>query len=353
MGRVQQRKIGDLPSEKDPKKALVRGRVGGQVAGKAAWHNRALLKVAHYLRGRGEIGASPKEIVKITRLSRSTVYNLLTELVKSGKVIDQGGGTYRSKALVLDLTEQAGGRLGWHGIVIRALDWPIVDKDPLGPPPSPMDPAPLPLGNFSQWHRRAGQNEFYESYGEYLRRRVRFRWWPSTRTLLVYLNTSKNPLSLEEFMQLDGWFRAKCEPVDHGLYFDLVQLSMNIDYKHLVMEGLKCVRWAFCVNAAYTAYNKDGIGLRLEAEMRNQGAESIPWLRVFEGLQTLDPRVQEARANIALAQALAKHTETVEALLKQNAELATRVEALTKPRAPEKYVASEAAVKDSYQTGFG
>ena len=310
-------------------------------------HNRLRLKLAHYLRDRGEIGATPKEIIRATRIGRSTVYELLRELVELGKVVDQGGGSFRSKELVYDLTNLRGGRLGWHGLVIRARNWPMAEKGPLGPPSSDSPPAlaQKPLGNFGEWHYRKSKKggEFWESYGEYIRRRVRFRWWPTTQTLIIYLSTTLNPLSLEEFIKVDGWFRAKCEPVDISIYFELVQGSMNLDYKHVVMEGMKAVRWQLAINGALTAYNKDGLGLRLEAELRDQGAHSIPWEKLFEGLLTLDPRVQEARANMALAAAMEKYAQEVK-------NLTERLD--TTAKKPEKYAPVEELGAGGYQSGY-
>lgn len=271
--------------------------------------------MAIYLRDAGEVGAPVKDVLHYTRVKKTTAYKILEELKAEGKVSKLGEIWY-SKETLVNLGEYGFSFLHHHGIVIKAPDWPVAEIDPQGPPRSVTDPVPFPVGDFGAWHRRPPQNPdgetFFEAYAEYLRRRVRFRWWPTTRMMLVYLKTTKNPLSFEEFLGLKGFFVAKCHPVDPARYFYLVEHSMNVDYRTLRMEGLECVRWQPALDLVLSAYNKKGMGLRIEAEARLQrGPETIPWPRVFDGLMTLDPRVQEARAEEAKAKALEAYAKEV------------------------------------------
>ena len=297
------------------------------------WWERNLRRVAVYLQGRGEIGATPKEIRKVVRISPRSIDHLLSELVSQQKARKEGRGQYCSAETPLSLLRFEQGLLGMHGNVFAAYNYPIRAEDPTRSPPAGEGPRAFPVGNFAPWHLRGSKDgksgEFWESYSEFNRRRVRFRWWPATRTLLVYFATTKNPLTFEELTSLDGWFRHALDPVDPGQVLFVVQQSMNIDYRHLTMDGVKNLRWQPFLSSSLQAYNKEGRGLRVEAEHRiRKGPEDVPYPKMFESLLALDPRNQLAKSNLAVAKATEEQTAKLDVVADRIASvIAERVEA--------------------------
>ncbi len=326
-----------------PKKARVHARVRSKYGAfsrsrkslhsRTIWHQKTTRRIAAYLMGRGELGDSPKNVAKVTKIKLRTVYNILEELGAEGTII-KDGYLWRSKDSIPELTTFPPAWFGTHGHSFVCYDYPVMQKGGQGPPLSDDQPNPAPVGSFGHWKRNERNRDGKVSYQfttEYLRRRVLFRWWPSTRTIIIYLKTTLNPLSMEETIQLNGFWAAKFAPVDHNQYLEVLTTSANIDYRTVTMEGMNHLMWRNYLGDTIGAYNKAGRGLRVEAEHKvERGAERIPWPRMFEALLTLDPRVQEARANLALSKAIERYTEAVK-------DLEQKVDSISKPKGPEKY----------------
>lgn len=268
---------------------------GGEKPGRKVGRNYQV-RTLRYLASRGELGATPKEVARHTRIALPTVYRAIKVLVLQGRVRKDYLGHYVAKAYVQDILKVGEGKLGVHGIVFAGENYPPG-------PPKPGHIEPMPLGAWGDFKRH--EEGFWQVETSFRGRFARIRWWPTTRTLMVYLSTSKYPLPMNEVGELGAWMEAKADPVDVDV-FSWVQTSANIDYWDWTFEKDRAIRLRAWVNGHLSLYEKVSEGrtrMRLEAEQK-QGPGAVKFREGLEIIANLDPQVQAARAAQLQAEAV-------------------------------------------------
>jgi hypothetical protein len=275
----------------------------------APWLAVVVRRAIDYLKGRAEEGAYTKEVVKSVGASARTVQRAL-EVAEAGGYAEQDfRGHWVTTLRIPNEIAKINAVVGIHGLVLDRASWPITQPGTSPSSPSSQETA-MPVGSFGSW-------EPFENYCRIIaewagRRRVEFRWHPSTRRLQVYVTTSAAPIGLAEMFELLGWLQDRCHPADPGNLLFVSQVSINKDLPSIRLDGLNSIRLSAFLNALVSLYNKKGRGLRVEGEMTPR---ELSFSQMLEIITSFDPRAVEARSQEMMARAIAKLTELIEGIV--------------------------------------
>lgn len=268
---------------------------------------QATAKVARWLRERGELGGSPKEIARGAQVSVRTTYRALRVLGEKGLIHRVFHGHYCTSIKIIDILQHADGRLGLHGLVLVGQGWQIT---PPGPPSRARadagDLGQLPLGTFGPW--KLADGGYLEYVTEWNRRLVRVKWYGSKRTLDIRIAASVTPIHFGEFGELVGWLTHLCHPVDPLTHLNLTQVSGNVDFPRWRLDGLKSFRLQLFYNAWYSIYHSERKGLRVEVEI---APRDLLFKEALELITEMVPAAVEGRAKLRLAEELRRFREAL------------------------------------------
>ncbi len=228
---------------------------------------RVAQEVVRWLLQNGDYPRSADEIIGGVSLPRRTVLRHLSEMVSLGVLERPYQGAYKLKLGSPDITHDPSGRLGLHGIVLKAPNW---HETPQGGP----------VGRVRGWKP---YSTYIQALEDFNGRVVRFRFHPRTHTLLIYMEASRKPLELEEFKDFRTWLRTMLYPVDPDVTAYLVQIGINRDYWNWRLDGVKGIRLKKWTNAYVALYQKSKDVVRHEVHLTLREMNLLQAMREIDG----------------------------------------------------------------------
>ena len=192
----------------------------GKVA-REAW--KVLRALGRYER----MGCGLKEVAKDTELPLRTVQRRVNELVRAGMVQSPFRGHYVHVPDAADILADPQGREGAHGLVLHGQ---IDARTYMVPLFGATDTLALTNANA----------RYAERVEEWRGRLVRLRFFPTTRSFVVYVPASKLPIPWGEFPQFREWLAGRLYPLTIGAW-KVVEIGLNVDYDGWRLEGIKGV----------------------------------------------------------------------------------------------------------------
>lgn len=212
--------------------------------------------------------AMPKTIARVLRLSHGTVRKELVRILarKKSPLICEHRGFYRHRLDIdviakLDRTKQ----IELHGIQLQGVCHQVNGA------------YSISRAAKSRYRKRGTYKEMFED-------RIVTITVYEKGTVQVWLNTSTNPMSFQQFDRFQAWVKGLLDFVDERSWV-LQQLGLNVDVRRLALEGVSGLKLSTFRNAWFQIYQKAEDMVRFETHM-------FPDLRLDEALLILKQLVE-------------------------------------------------------------
>jgi hypothetical protein len=226
----------------------VRPPSGHEAVARTAW--TILRALGRYDR----LGCGVKDLLTDTRLPERTVKRHLAELLDRGLVQNPFRGHYVHVPGASDILADPLGREGVHGLVLHGKVAQTTDLVPL-------------FGT-----KEPGPGRYVERIEDWKGRIVRFRLFPSTGSVVVYLPASRLPVPWVEFHGFREWVAGRFYPQDVGRW-KVVEWGLNVDREGWQMAGVESVTFDRFDGTVERFYNKTRSMVRHEVH----GTKPIPF----------------------------------------------------------------------------
>jgi len=213
--------------------------------------------IIQYLRSIG-ISCPPAIISKETGIPANVVRVVCCRLYNKGRIEKDLRGFYRVHLTLESLLEAEQPDLKLHGIKIEGII-----------PESNSNKATLPLLLHYQTNNVNASGNRHIEYWTFEGRRVSVMT-SQNGTLELFIDTDKQPLDYDLFMQFIGFLNAKFDNWVPLLKLKVTQLGINYDFNKWRMEGIKAVTLKAFANVLLQIYQKEKGILRLESHLNDR-----------------------------------------------------------------------------------
>lgn len=258
-----------------------------------------------------KFGATVKQLHTDTRVPISTLKWHLRILVRDEVIKQPYRGRYVYQPGTPDILVDPEAKEGVHGLVL------VCTSDLLRMP---------------AWAAKAPEPgvRYTEESMLWLEHLVQFRYYPSTKRLVVYVPSTRNPIPWTQLGHLEGWLSGVLRPLDAG-HFIVSQIGINLDHETWRFKGVQAIEYSKWRNATEQLYQKRRA---LRHEVHLEGEKSLTLERAVQILK-------EGSAEVKLFRALQVQLKVVQT----EAKLAESGQARIVPK-----VESPA---DAHESGYG